>query len=77
MEDDCLTNTSPPPQQYMTTVKVGMKGQIVIPKEARNLFHITPGDVLILRADSKLGIAIQPFGMVKELFDGFFNNTTT
>ena len=40
------------------TVKVGAKGQIVIPKEARDMFHIQPGDTLLLLADVERGIAI-------------------
>ena len=39
-------------------VKVGEKGQIVIPKEARELFHIHPGDSLFVVGDEKTGIAI-------------------
>ena len=33
------------------TAKVGEKGQIVIPKEARTLFHISPGDTLLVLGD--------------------------
>ena len=40
------------------TVRVGEKGQIVIPKAARDLFQIKPGDTLLLLADEKRGIAI-------------------
>ena len=40
------------------TVKVGEKGQIVIPKGARELFGIQPGDQLLLMADKKRGIAL-------------------
>jgi len=39
-------------------VKVGERGQIVIPKEARTLFKINPGDHLIVVGDLKKGIAI-------------------
>ena len=42
------------------TVRVGEKGQIVIPKEARELFGIRPGDTLLLLADKQRGIAIPP-----------------
>jgi len=37
---------------------VGEKGQIVIPKPARDMFGISPGDSLLLMADEKRGIAI-------------------
>ena len=44
---------------YMSSVKLGPKGQIVIPKEARAMFGLEPGDTLVLLADTKKGIAIQ------------------
>jgi AbrB family looped-hinge helix DNA binding protein len=34
-------------------VKVGDKGQIVIPKDARKLYNINPGDALLLLGDQK------------------------
>ena len=40
------------------TVKVGAKGQIVIPKEARERFGIAPGDTLMLLGDDATGLAI-------------------
>ncbi len=40
------------------TVKVGERGQIVIPKEAREIFDITPGDTLMILGDEAHGIAI-------------------
>jgi AbrB family looped-hinge helix DNA binding protein len=39
-------------------VKVGEKGQIVIPKEARVIFDINPGDSLLILGDEEQGIAI-------------------
>ena len=42
------------------TVTVGEKGQIVIPKQAREVFGIEPGDALILLGDEKRGLAIPP-----------------
>lgn len=55
------------PGKVASTVKVGAKGQIVIPKEARELFNIAPGDTLLLLADAEQGIAI----MRQDLFDQF------
>lgn len=40
------------------TVKVGERGQIVIPKEARQVFNINAGDTLIVLGDEKWGIAV-------------------
>ena len=40
------------------TVKVGEKGQIVIPKEARSHFGIQPGDTLLVLGDDRHGILI-------------------
>ena len=44
--------------KFMSTVKVGEKGQIVIPKGARDMFGIKPGDTLLLLAEITRGIAI-------------------
>ena len=44
---------------FMSSVRLGPKGQIVIPKEARAMFGIAPGDTLVLLADRKKGIALQ------------------
>ena len=54
--------------KYAWTATVGQRGQIVIPKEAREIFDIRPGDTLILLADEQLGIAIPP----KNTFDSLF-----
>lgn len=40
------------------TVKVGERGQIIIPKEARQVFDIKAGDMLIVLGDEKWGIAV-------------------
>jgi len=47
-----------PADKLMSSVKVGEKGQIVIPKEVREMFNIEPGDMLLLLADKERGIAI-------------------
>ena len=46
--------------KYAWSVTVGTKGQIVIPKEARAIFGIAPGDTLLLLGDKDRGIAIPP-----------------
>jgi AbrB family looped-hinge helix DNA binding protein len=48
----------PPQGRYAWTAKVGEKGQIVIPKEAREVFKIAPGDTVLLLGDIDRGIAI-------------------
>ena len=40
------------------TAKVGTKGQIVIPKEARKIFSIETGDDLLILGDERRGLAI-------------------
>ena len=57
-----------PKGKYAWTATVGEKGQIVIPKQARDLFEIKPGDTLLLLGDEKRGIAIPPNGAFAELF---------
>ncbi len=59
-----------PKGKYIWTVTVGEKGQIVIPKQARDIFDIKPGDSLIILADEERGIAIPP----KSQFEVIFNN---
>jgi len=56
----------------MSTVKVGPKGQIVIPKEIRDMFHIAPGDTLLILADEKKGIAIERYGVFAKIADAIF-----
>ncbi|MBR3561815.1 AbrB/MazE/SpoVT family DNA-binding domain-containing protein [Galactobacillus timonensis] len=57
-----------PEGKYAWTATVGEKGQIVIPKQARDIFGIKPGDTLLLLGDDKRGIAIPPKGAFAELF---------
>lgn len=49
------------------TATVGAKGQIVIPREIREMFGIEPGDSLILFADTKKGIGILKSDFVTEI----------
>ncbi len=53
--------------KYMGISKVGEKGQIVIPKEVRDIFDIKPGDSLIVLADSKKGIALVKSEVIEDV----------
>ena len=44
--------------RFVGIAKVGEKGQIVIPKEARDMFDIKSGDFVVVLSDKKKGIAI-------------------
>lgn len=59
-----------PEGKYAWMVKIGEKGQFVIPKEARELFGIKPGDSILVLADTEKGIAIP----TKETRDRHFSD---
>ena len=61
-----------PKGKYAWTVTVGEKGQIVIPKQARGIFDIKPGDTLVLLGDEKRGIAIPPKTMFSQFASAVF-----
>lgn len=63
----------PPKGKHAWTAKVGEKGQIVIPKEARDIFNIKPGDTLLLLGDEEQGIAIVDNEHFKHFADAIFN----
>ena len=45
-------------QKVFGTAKVGDRGQIVIPKEAREFFGIEPGDTLLILGKSETGLIV-------------------
>ena len=45
-------------QRIFGTAKVGDRGQIVIPKEARDYYGISPGDTLLLLGDEETGLIV-------------------
>lgn len=63
--------------KYAWTVTVGEKGQIVIPKQAREVFEIKPGDTLILLGDESRGLAIPPKSAFTQLAAAIFDAEQT
>lgn len=57
-EDNMGLGVPPKGKHIFGMVKVGDKGQIVIPAKARKIFDINPGDSLIVLGDEGQGIAI-------------------
>lgn len=63
-----------PEGKYAWTVKVGEKGQFVIPKEARDIFGIKPGDTLLVLGDVERGIAIPPKNLLSGIAKSIFSS---
>ena len=55
--------------KYVGICKVGEKGQIVIPKDIRNMFDINPGDSVIILCDKEKGIALLKADVIDSLTD--------
>ena len=53
--------------RFIVSVKVGEKGQIIVPKEAREMFNISPGDTLMILGDKERGLAIMKSDDVYDL----------
>ena len=58
--------------KFVGISKVGEKGQIVIPKEARDMFDIKPGDSVIVLCDKERGIALLKADAIEDLTDKVF-----
>jgi len=59
--------------KFIWTAKIGSKGQIVIPKEARDIFNMKTGDSIILFGDIKRGIAIAKYDDYSNFVQQIFN----
>lgn len=55
------------------TVTVGERGQIVIPKKARDVFQIHSGSKILMLGDKEQGIALVPESMVQGMLELLFN----
>ena len=63
------TNT----RRVFGTAKVGDRGQIVIPKEAREMFGIQPGDTLLILGEAETGMIISRPEALNDLADKLLN----
>lgn len=63
-----------PEDKYAWMVKIGEKGQFVIPKEAREIFDLQPGSEILVLGDKKRGIAILPRELQEQYISQIFAN---
>jgi AbrB family looped-hinge helix DNA binding protein len=56
------------------TAKVGDRGQIVIPKEARELFGIQPGDTLLIVGEEDTGLIVSRPEVLNDLATQIFDS---
>lgn len=61
-------------KQIFGVVKIGDKGQIVIPKEAREVFGLKPGDSLLVLGDLSKGLALVKTKVFDDIVEDVFNN---
>ena len=61
-------------ERFIVSVKVGPKGQITIPVEARKMFDIKEGDTLMVMGDKERGIALLKDDLFYSLMKGFTPN---
>lgn len=62
-----------PEGKYAWMVKIGEKGQFVIPKEARDLFDLQPGSSILVLGDKEKGLAILPRKLQGEYISKIFS----
>ena len=62
------------PQRIFGTAKVGDRGQIVIPKEAREFFNIAPGDTLLILGKHETGLIVTKPDTLNDLASQIFQS---
>ena len=62
-------------KKYVGIARVGEKGQIVIPKEARDMFDIKPGDTVVVLCDKKKGMAIVKSDVLESTIEKIMPNS--
>ncbi len=55
--------------KFVGIARVGEKGQIVIPKQAREMFDINSGDTVVVLCDKKKGMAIIKSDILENTID--------
>ena len=60
-------------EKYAWMVKIGEKGQFVIPKDARKMFDLQPGDEILVLGDKEKGIAVLPKAKQQDFINQIFN----
>ncbi len=61
-------------QKIFGTAKVGDRGQIVIPKEAREFFGIEPGDTLLILGKPETGLIVTKPETLNDLASRIFQS---
>jgi len=64
-----------PKGKHAWMVKIGEKGQFVIPKEAREMFGFQPGQTILVLADEEKGMAIPSRPDSEKMFAHIFAKT--
>lgn len=64
-------------QKVFGTAKVGDRGQIVIPKEAREFFGIEPGDTLLILGKHETGLIVTKPETLNDLVNRIFQSVET
>jgi AbrB family looped-hinge helix DNA binding protein len=59
--------------RFIVSVKVGPKGQITVPVEARKMFDIKEGDTLMVMGDKEKGLALLKDDVFYQLMGGMIN----
>jgi len=59
------------------SVKVGERGQVVIPKEAREIFNIKQGDILLVLGDTERGLALVKADALQEFARKILDSTSS
>ena len=62
--------------KFIGSAKIGTKGQIVIPKEIRDMFDLQTGDNIILLADKKRGIAMHKADFFHKISEDLMKGTS-